>query len=44
VRQDLRHDLGGLEIAARLLFSCALTLLVVVCAYLAIRWAAGAHG
>jgi hypothetical protein len=44
VRQDLRHDLNGLQIVTRVLFSCALTLLVGLCAYLALRWAAGVYG
>jgi hypothetical protein len=31
------------EIAARVMFACALTLLMGLCAYLAIRWAAGVY-
>jgi hypothetical protein len=42
MRQGLQHDLNGLQIVMRLLFSCALTLLLGLCAYLAIRWVAGA--
>jgi hypothetical protein len=32
-----------MEIATRVMFACALTLLIGLCAYLAIRWAAGVY-
>jgi hypothetical protein len=44
MRRDLHHDLSGLQITGRVLFSCALTLLAALCAYFAIRWMAGVYG
>jgi hypothetical protein len=43
LRPDLHHDLSGLQITGRVLFSSAFTVLAVLCAYFLIRWMAGVY-
>jgi hypothetical protein len=43
VSSDLHHDLNGLQITVRVVFSCAFTLLAALAAYFAIRWMAGVY-
>jgi hypothetical protein len=40
---NLNPDLNLWQIAARVLFSCAVTALMIVGVYFAIRWLAGAY-
>jgi len=43
VRHNLDHDLSGLQMTGRALFSCAFTLLAALFVYFAIRWMAGVY-
>jgi hypothetical protein len=43
VGHDLDHDLSGLQITGRVLFSCAFTVIAALCVYFAIRWLAGVY-
>ena len=44
IRRDVQHDLSGLQVTSRVLFSCAFTLLAALCAYFAIHWMGGEYG
>jgi hypothetical protein len=44
IRRDVQHDLSGLQVTGRVLFSCAFTLLAALCAYFAIHWMGGEYG